>query len=111
MKPTNQKIIPDYSGIALDRKRDMPDTTCVRQTQHTTPTTPNQGSETMPKVMNHSEYMKKTRTMDESSLRHVIKECKEVIELQSSFNENVGYYMDEIHYCCMELNRREKLGK
>ena len=65
----------------------------------------------MPKVMNHSEYIKKTRTMSESSLRYVIKDCKEVIEKQSGFNENVGYYMDEIHYCCMELHRRRKGGE
>ena len=60
----------------------------------------------MTKTMNHSAYIKKTRSMSESSLRHVISDCKAVIEAQGSWNPNCGYYQDEIHYCAMELNRR-----
>lgn len=62
----------------------------------------------MAKTMDHAAYMRKTRTMSESALRHVIEDCKAVIEAQQGFNDNCGYYMDEIHYCCMELNRRKK---
>jgi hypothetical protein len=60
------------------------------------------------KVMNHSAYIRKTKKMSLHSLKFVIEDCKEVIRLQSDFNPNVGYYEDEIHYCCMELRRREK---
>lgn len=61
----------------------------------------------MTKTMNHSEYMAKTRTMTEAQLRYVIEDCKLVIACQQAFNPNCGYYMDEIHYCSMELRRRE----
>lgn len=60
----------------------------------------------MTKIMNHSEYIKKTKTMTDSQLSHVIDDCREVIRLQSDFNPNIGYYMDEMHYCAMELNIR-----
>jgi len=59
------------------------------------------------KVMNHSEYIKKTKKMSIDSLKFVIADCKTVIDAQSSFNPNCGYYADEICYCGMELKRRE----
>jgi hypothetical protein len=61
------------------------------------------------KTMDHAAYQKKIKKLSDDALRHIIKDCKEVIEIQKSFNENIGYYTDEIHYCCMELDsRRDK---
>jgi hypothetical protein len=61
----------------------------------------------MKKEMNHAEYIKKTRTMSSIKLRFIIKDCQEAIQaMPNGINE--GYYQDEIHYCVMELNRREK---
>ena len=57
------------------------------------------------KTLNHSEYIKKTKTMDESSLRFVIKDCQEAIKAMPD-SDNNGHYADEISYCAMELNRR-----
>jgi hypothetical protein len=36
-----------------------------------------------------------------------MKDCREAIAAMPD-GENAGYYMDEIHYCAMELRRREK---
>jgi hypothetical protein len=64
----------------------------------------------MKKVMQHNEYMKKVKILTDAQLRYIIEDCREAIK---AFPEgiNVGYYMDEIHYCYMELRKRyEKLG-
>lgn len=63
------------------------------------------------KVMNHSEYQRKIKSYTAESLRHIIQDCKEVIELQSEFNPNIGYYQDEMLYCQAELARRAKLKR
>jgi len=61
------------------------------------------------KIMDHTAYPKKIKKLSDAELRHIIKDCKEVIEIQKDFNLNLGYYQDEIHYCSMELDsRREK---
>jgi hypothetical protein len=57
--------------------------------------------------INHSEYMKKVKTLSIDSLRYIIKDCKEAIRCMPNNPKN-GYYQDEIHYCCMEIARREK---
>ena len=57
------------------------------------------------KTMNHTEYQKKVRKMDEASLRFVIKDCREALAALPE-SPNAGYYADEICYCGMELNRR-----
>ena len=59
------------------------------------------------KQMNHSEYMRKTRTMSESSLRYVMEDARQAAEAGKGWNPNVGYYLDEVHYCAMELTRRK----
>lgn len=65
----------------------------------------------MLKTMHHSDYQRKIRDYSDECLHHTIRDCQEVIRLQSEFNPNCGYYADEIHYCRMELNRRKKLDK
>jgi hypothetical protein len=60
------------------------------------------------KNMDHGAYMRKVRRMDDVALEFTIRDCREVIRLQADFNPNIGYYMDEIHYCSMELRRRKE---
>jgi len=57
------------------------------------------------KVMNHKEYQRRVRCMDESSLRFVIKDANEAIAANPT-NPNNGYYADEVHYAAAELRRR-----
>lgn len=57
------------------------------------------------KTMNHSEYMKKVKSLDVDSLNYIINDCREAIAAMPN-NPNNGYYMDEIHYCGMELHKR-----
>jgi len=57
--------------------------------------------------INHSEYIKKTKKMSEHSLRYVIQDCQAAIKAYPE-NPKCGYYMDEIHYCAMELRTRKK---
>lgn len=64
----------------------------------------------MAKKMNHSEYIARTRKMTESALRFTIDDCKQAIAAMPE-NENAGYYADEIHYCGMELTRRQKKNR
>lgn len=61
----------------------------------------------MPKVMDHTAYIKSVKGKDIDSLRYIIQDCREAIAAMPE-GENAGYYMDEIHYCAMELRRREK---
>lgn len=60
--------------------------------------------------MNHSEYMRKVKTLSIESLNYIIKDCKEAIAALPNNPKN-GYYMDEIHYCAMELVARKNKGK
>ena len=59
------------------------------------------------KIMDHAAYQADCRTKTEAQLRFIIQGCQEVVKVQSGFNPNIGYYMDEIHYCSMELARRQ----
>jgi hypothetical protein len=59
------------------------------------------------KTMNHAEYQAKARTMTANQLLYTIKDCMETLKGWVDC-PNHGYYMDEIHYCRMELNRRQK---
>jgi len=60
--------------------------------------------------MNHSAYIKKVKTLSEDSLKYIIKDCRESIDAIPNNPKN-GYYMDEIHYCSMELLNRKNKGK
>lgn len=55
------------------------------------------------KTMNHSEYQKKVKKMSREALLYVIQDAQKAARCA---NGNEGYYMDEIHYCSMELKRR-----
>ena len=57
------------------------------------------------KQMNHTEYQRNLVSLDFHALNHIIGDCKQVIALQP-WNDNVGYYTDEIHYCSAELRYR-----
>jgi hypothetical protein len=59
----------------------------------------------MPKKMNHGEYQAKVKKMSDAALRYVIKDAREAMAAMPD-GENVGYYADEINYCCSELYRR-----
>ena len=56
-------------------------------------------------AIRHGDYQKKTRGMSDSALRFVIADCKAAMEAMPN-GHKVGYYADEISYCCMELKRR-----
>ncbi len=60
--------------------------------------------------MNHAAYMQKVKKLSIESLRFIIQDCREAIEAMPNNPKN-GYYMDEIHYCSMELTSRKNKGK
>ena len=55
----------------------------------------------------HSEYMAMVKTMSTDSLNYVIQDCRNAIEALPE-NPKCEQYMDEIHYCAMELRIRDK---
>ena len=60
--------------------------------------------------INHTEYMKKVKTLSIESLQFIVKDCYEAIAALPDNPKN-GYYWDEIHYCSMELAARRNKGK
>lgn len=64
----------------------------------------------MKNQINHTEYMKKVKSLDDASLRYIIKDCQEALNNFPNGNK-AGYYADEIHYCAMELSRRASTKK
>ena len=60
------------------------------------------------KVMDHTEYPKTLKSKDNSSLRFIINDCQQAIAAMPD-NPNCGYYADEIHYCAMELAKRDPI--
>jgi hypothetical protein len=67
-------------------------------------------AETM-KTMDHAGYPKRCRKMTDAELRFTISDARQAAEAGKGWNDNVGYYLDEIHYCSMELSRRQKQAK
>jgi len=63
------------------------------------------------KTMDHAEYQKRCRRMTDAELRFTISDARQAAEVGKDWNENVGYYLDEIHYCSMELSRRQKRSR
>ena len=57
--------------------------------------------------IDHTDYIKRVKKLDEAALRFIIKDCREAMSSMPDNPKN-GYYQDEIHYCSMELNRRKK---
>ena len=72
--------------------------------------------------IDHIEYPKRIRNLSSDQLRFIIQDCREALRLISwpshctdvaaeAVMQNCiksGYYADEINYCAMELNRRQK---
>jgi len=54
-----------------------------------------------------SDYQKSLKKKPIESLHATIWDCKEAINAMPS-NPNCGFYQDEIHYCLMEINNRNK---
>jgi len=57
------------------------------------------------KTMNHNEYPKRLRNKTEADLRFIIADATEAVRANPT-GENVGYYLDEVHYAAAELRRR-----
>ena len=53
----------------------------------------------------HSQYMAKVKQMSFHELEHVITDCRNAIEALPE-NPKCQQYIDEIHYCAMELRTR-----
>ena len=58
----------------------------------------------------HSAYMAICRKRDSASLHYVRVDCRKAITAMPS-NPKCAQYMDEIHYCTMELHRRAQSAK
>lgn len=57
--------------------------------------------------INHSEYPKKLKRLDEDSLRFIMTDAREAMQANPE-GEKAGYYADEINYCADELARRKE---
>ena len=55
--------------------------------------------------MDHSGYIKHTKTMDIAALLFVLKDCREAIAANPENPKN-GDYADQVSYCGMEITRR-----
>lgn len=58
--------------------------------------------------MQHDDYQRNLVVKPTESLLEIIRQCTDVIRLQSDFNPNIGYYTDEIHYCHAEMRYRQE---
>ena len=56
--------------------------------------------------IDHGAYQERTREMSDAALLFTIKDASGAIEAMPH-GPKVGYYTDEIHYCAMELKRRQ----
>ena len=59
------------------------------------------------KEMNHSEYMENLKSKTMAELMHIRKDAYEAAVAYPD-GVNAGYYLDEVHYSLMEINRRQK---
>jgi hypothetical protein len=57
--------------------------------------------------IDHAEYQQKCKLMTNEQLRFTIYDARAAIKAMPD-NPKAGYYQDEIHYCAMELKRRER---
>jgi hypothetical protein len=62
------------------------------------------------KLMNHSVYQAGLKSKSREELDYIIKDAGETIRVNPT-GVNVGYYTDEIHYACMEIERRRTKRK
>ena len=54
----------------------------------------------------HSEYIANTKNLPLESLKYIAKDCKNAIDAMPD-NPKAMQYWDEIHYCSMEIRRRQ----
>lgn len=59
----------------------------------------------MKKVMDHEAYQKWLKTLDIETLRYIQRDAAEAAAANPN-GINVGYYLDEVNYCAMEIYRR-----
>ena len=57
--------------------------------------------------INHATYQAKVKTMSVEALRFTIADARAAIVAMPD-GPKAGYYIDEIHYCAMELRARER---
>ena len=53
----------------------------------------------------HTQTMERYRDLDIESLKYIMFDCRQALNAMPD-NPKAGQYMDEIHYCLMELARR-----
>ena len=56
--------------------------------------------------IDHNAYPKSLKSKSAAELSWTIRDCREALKAYPD-NPKAGYYMDEIHYCGMELQRRQ----
>ena len=56
----------------------------------------------------HSDYIESCKKRSDDSLRYIMQDCRNAIEAMPE-NPKCSQYMDEIHYCAMELRRRKDI--
>lgn len=59
------------------------------------------------KIMDHTNYPKNLKKKSHAELLYIIQDAGEAARANPD-NPNVGYYLDEVSYAGMELNRRKK---
>lgn len=60
--------------------------------------------------MDHAAYQKRLRSLPEAALRYAIKDCQEALDANPE-TRNADRYLDEQHYCHMELARRTRRAR
>lgn len=60
--------------------------------------------------LNHTEYMKKVKTLSNDSLLFIIKDANEAMAAMPDNPKN-GWYADEVNYCSMEISRRKLIKR
>ena len=53
----------------------------------------------------HTQTMKRYKGLDIESLKYIMFDCRQALKAMPD-NPKAGQYIDEIHYCLMELSRR-----
>jgi len=53
----------------------------------------------------HTQTMERYKGLDIESLKYIMFDCRQALKALPD-NPKAGQYMDEIHYCLMELARR-----
>jgi hypothetical protein len=59
----------------------------------------------------HSDTIERFKTLTTDSLIHIRKDAYEAAKAGDGWNPKAGQYWDEYHYACMELHKRDIMGK